>query len=257
MYLVMALLAVVVIGLGFLAFQGRLGGMPPQVDDRPGPDLPPRALTGADLDNVRFAVVTRGYSMAQVDAVMARVAGQIDGKPFVPTDDYAEWAGTAAPAGTGIAAVDGGADAPAPVEPPSELVWPDGEGPDEATADEPVGEPSPEVSGDEAVEEPSGQVAEDEPAAEPSGEAPGDEPVEVPSGEAIEDEPVGEQSDEVTQDEPATERSDEVTQDEPAAEQSAGDHVAARFADDAPEPPAADVPGTADEQPAPRSAPLG
>jgi len=120
MYLVLALLAVVVIGLGFLAFQGRLGGMPPQVDDRPGPDLPEYALTGADLANARFAVVTRGYSMPQVDAVLARVADQMDGRVVASVNDYADWAGTSAP--TPAETGDGGFSAsPRTDAPPGEL----------------------------------------------------------------------------------------------------------------------------------------
>ena len=75
---VIGILVVVVIGLAVFAGVGRLGEMPDQLDDRPGPDLPDEQLTGADVRNVKFAVTTRGYSMEQVDAVLERLAAQID-----------------------------------------------------------------------------------------------------------------------------------------------------------------------------------
>jgi DivIVA domain-containing protein len=93
MYWFLAVLVVVVVGLAVLAYQGHLGGMPPMVDDRPGPDLPRHELSGADVRRVRFAVVTRGYSMAQVDAAMDRVADQMDGLPVTSVDDLTLWAG--------------------------------------------------------------------------------------------------------------------------------------------------------------------
>ena len=58
---VIGILVVVVIGLAVFAGVGRLGEMPDQLDDRPGPDLPDEQLTGADVRNVKFAVTTRGY----------------------------------------------------------------------------------------------------------------------------------------------------------------------------------------------------
>jgi DivIVA domain-containing protein len=73
-----AIIAVVVAGLVWLAMQGRLGGMPPLIDDRPGPDLPDGKVSGADLREVRFAVTARGYSMQQVDAVLDKLADQLD-----------------------------------------------------------------------------------------------------------------------------------------------------------------------------------
>jgi len=108
MYWFLAVVAILVVGLGVLAYQGHLGGMPPLVEDRPGPDLPASAMTGDDLRGLRFAVVTRGYSMAQVDDLIDRLADQLDGRPVVIRDDVAEWAGEAAPAAT----------VPAPPPPP-------------------------------------------------------------------------------------------------------------------------------------------
>jgi DivIVA domain-containing protein len=73
------LLAVAIIALAVLAGTGRLGSMPPQVQDRPGPDLPEGPLSAEDLRLVRFAAVPRGYAMDQVDVVLDRMADQLDG----------------------------------------------------------------------------------------------------------------------------------------------------------------------------------
>jgi DivIVA domain-containing protein len=75
----LAAVAVAVIGVTWLAAQGRFGAMPPLVDDRPGPDLPEDAdVSGDDLRDVRLAVVTRGYSMQQVDDLLDRLSEQLD-----------------------------------------------------------------------------------------------------------------------------------------------------------------------------------
>ncbi|MCL2491035.1 MAG: DivIVA domain-containing protein, partial [Propionibacteriaceae bacterium] len=87
--------AVVVIGIVILVANRRMGGMPPVVDDRPGMDLPDTPLTGEDLKGVRFAIVSRGYSMGQVDALLDRLSGQLDGTPFQPTDEHESWLGQA------------------------------------------------------------------------------------------------------------------------------------------------------------------
>jgi len=96
---------VVVAGLAWLAAQGRLGGMPPLVDDRPGPDLPDADLQGDDLRGVRFSVVARGYSMAQVDALLDRLADQLDGRPYEPVDELDAWAADGAPVAPEVPAV--------------------------------------------------------------------------------------------------------------------------------------------------------
>lgn len=84
---VFAALIVVVIGFVFLASLGRLGQMAPQIDDRPVPRLPEEGpLSADDLIDVQFAVVTRGYAMEQVDAVLDRVADQLrNEQPTSPT----------------------------------------------------------------------------------------------------------------------------------------------------------------------------
>ena len=82
-------LVIVILGLAAVAGSGRFGSMPPVVHDVAAPELPEGALTGDDLRRVQFAVVTRGYSMTQVDAVLDRLAAQLgparDGAGDPPT----------------------------------------------------------------------------------------------------------------------------------------------------------------------------
>ena len=70
-------LVVVVLGLAAVAGSGRFGSMPPPVHDSPVIELPDGDLTGTDLRGVQFAVVPRGYSMAQVDDLLDRLAVQL------------------------------------------------------------------------------------------------------------------------------------------------------------------------------------
>ncbi len=79
-----AALAVAVIGVAAVAATGRLGELPDVVDDRVAPEMPDGALSSADVRDVEFAVVPRGYSMEQVDALLARVADQIGQPASVP-----------------------------------------------------------------------------------------------------------------------------------------------------------------------------
>ena len=62
-------LAVAVLGLGAVVASGRWGFLPGTVRDAPLPVLPDGPLTADDLRGLEFEVVTRGYSMAQVDEV--------------------------------------------------------------------------------------------------------------------------------------------------------------------------------------------
>jgi DivIVA domain-containing protein len=71
----------VVLALGGVALVAAGNGSPlaPAYDDRPDADVPAgRDLTGADLRRVRFGVVVRGYRMAEVDALLSRLAGQLE-----------------------------------------------------------------------------------------------------------------------------------------------------------------------------------
>lgn len=89
--------AAAVLGLAALAGSGRLGEMPDTVSDTPRPHLPEGDLTAEDLRDVQFAVVTRGYSMTQVDELLDRLARQIEGgEPDLTRGISSE------PAGSGI-----------------------------------------------------------------------------------------------------------------------------------------------------------
>jgi DivIVA domain-containing protein len=71
----------VVLALGGVALVAAGSGAPlaPAYDDRPDVDVPAgRDLTGADLRRLRFGVVVRGYRMAEVDALLARMATQLE-----------------------------------------------------------------------------------------------------------------------------------------------------------------------------------
>jgi DivIVA domain-containing protein len=75
-----AVLIVLAIG-GVVAVAAGTGAPLARVyDDRPDAVVPEgRALTGADLRAVRFSVALRGYRQDEVDALLERLAAQIDG----------------------------------------------------------------------------------------------------------------------------------------------------------------------------------
>ncbi|MGL5405821.1 MAG: DivIVA domain-containing protein [Propionibacteriaceae bacterium] len=75
---VFAALAVVVIGLAAFAAAGHLGAMPEVDVDTPSPILPDGKLGAADLRSARFGVQIRGYDMAQVDSLLARLSEQLE-----------------------------------------------------------------------------------------------------------------------------------------------------------------------------------
>lgn len=75
---VLWMIAVAILGLAAVAASGRLGEMPATVTDTPRPHLPAGELTGDDLRGLRFGVVTRGYSMQQVDELLEVLARQLD-----------------------------------------------------------------------------------------------------------------------------------------------------------------------------------
>ena len=72
------MLGVAILGLAAVASSGRLGELPPPVTSTPAPYVPQGDLTGDDLRAARFSVVPRGYSMAQVDDLLDRLARQLD-----------------------------------------------------------------------------------------------------------------------------------------------------------------------------------
>ena len=75
---VLWMIAVAILGVAAVAASGRLGEFPATVTDTPRPHIPTGHLDGDDLRGLRFAVVTRGYSMQQVDELLDRVARQLD-----------------------------------------------------------------------------------------------------------------------------------------------------------------------------------
>ena len=71
---VFASLLVVVLVATFVIGTGRGGEQAPALEDRPVPAVPEAAeLDPGHLAGLRFAVVTRGYSMPQVDELLRRV----------------------------------------------------------------------------------------------------------------------------------------------------------------------------------------
>lgn len=95
---VLAGLVVVVMAAAAVVGTGRWGSMPPAVDDRPPGRIPAGPLGADDLRRARFSVVPRGYSMAQVDALLARLAEQMDAdRPATHPDPASEAPGARAP----------------------------------------------------------------------------------------------------------------------------------------------------------------
>lgn len=75
-----AALVVVVMGVIAVVASGRVGSMPPAYDDRPDVVLPPGPLGPGDLRRVRFSLAVRGYRMDEVDALLDRLAGQLESR---------------------------------------------------------------------------------------------------------------------------------------------------------------------------------
>ena len=74
---VMALVAAVVFLLACLVF-GRGEELAPLPPGSTPTSLPAEGLDGADLRQVRFALVVRGYRMSEVDWVLERAAAELD-----------------------------------------------------------------------------------------------------------------------------------------------------------------------------------
>lgn len=78
--------AVVVLAAAAIVGSGRWGAMPPAIDDRHPGMVPDGVLDADDLRDVRFSVVPRGYSMQQVDALLARLADQLEAESASASD---------------------------------------------------------------------------------------------------------------------------------------------------------------------------
>lgn len=78
MWLFAVLIVLAMGGVAMIA-SGRGGSMAPAYDDRPDVTLPDdRPLEAQDLRTVRFPLAVRGYRMSDVDAVLARLATELE-----------------------------------------------------------------------------------------------------------------------------------------------------------------------------------
>ena len=87
--LVMALLGVVAV-----VAVGRGGGLEETFDDRPDARVPDGPLSASDVRRVRFTTAFRGYRMSEVDALLERLAAQVD--PTAPAEPEHTQAGPTA-----------------------------------------------------------------------------------------------------------------------------------------------------------------
>jgi DivIVA domain-containing protein len=75
----LAVLVVLVIGAVAVVAAGRGGSLGPAYDDRADVRLPgDRRVTGDDLRALRFNTAVRGYRASEVDALIDRLAAQLD-----------------------------------------------------------------------------------------------------------------------------------------------------------------------------------
>ena len=86
-----AVLVVVVMGVVAVVATGRGGSMTESFDDRPDARVPTDGPLGAaDLRRVRFTTALRGYRAAEVDALLDRLASELEAResaePRPPAD---------------------------------------------------------------------------------------------------------------------------------------------------------------------------
>lgn len=78
---VFAVLVVLAMGGVAVIAAGQGEPLAPAYDDRPDAAVPAhRPLTGSDLRRVRFPLALRGYRMADVDALLARLADEFEAR---------------------------------------------------------------------------------------------------------------------------------------------------------------------------------
>lgn len=88
---VFAVLIVLAMGGVALVAAGRGEPMAPAYDDRPDALVPAdRPLGPDDLRRVRFSLAFRGYRMSEVDALLSRLATEMDGPVDGPANRPAE-----------------------------------------------------------------------------------------------------------------------------------------------------------------------
>ena len=86
-----AVLVVLAMGGVAVVASGRGGSMPPAYDDRPDLALPQDRPIGAeDLRRVRFPLALRGYRMSEVDALLARLANELEARSEDRSEDRQE-----------------------------------------------------------------------------------------------------------------------------------------------------------------------
>ena len=74
-----ALIIVLVVGGVVVVAAGAGGSMATEYDDRPDALVPAEGpLSAADLRAVRFSTVVRGYRASEVDALLDRLAAQLE-----------------------------------------------------------------------------------------------------------------------------------------------------------------------------------
>jgi DivIVA domain-containing protein len=75
----LAVVVVAVMGIVAVVAAGWGGSMVEVFDDRPDVRVPADGpLSGADLRQVRFTTALRGYRMSEVDALLDRLADELD-----------------------------------------------------------------------------------------------------------------------------------------------------------------------------------
>ena len=83
----LAVLAIVVVGGLVVLAVARGAAMAPAADDRREVRLPAdRPLRAADIRATRFTMTLRGYRMAEVDALLARLAAELEERTSAPVD---------------------------------------------------------------------------------------------------------------------------------------------------------------------------
>ena len=80
-----AILLVLLMGAIAVVAAGRGQPMSEAYGDRPDPVLPVGEIRGDDLRRARFSLAFRGYRMSEVDALLDRLARQLD-EPHAGTD---------------------------------------------------------------------------------------------------------------------------------------------------------------------------
>jgi DivIVA domain-containing protein len=81
----LAVLAVVLMGVVAVVATGRGGSMVEVFDDRPDARVQADGpLTATDLRRVRFTTAVRGYRMSEVDALLDRLALELEQRPDGP-----------------------------------------------------------------------------------------------------------------------------------------------------------------------------